>query len=402
LRNGLKLYVSSNLELVSGTAELEFGDGAKVILEGPTKLVIDGASRGRLSHGKLYAKVPPRAAGFTIQTPASTIVDLGTEFGVEVDRLGREQIHVFKGRVQLATTKFNDDGQAVVSSIELDAGQAALVEPQAPGIRAIAADERQFSARGFQVENLIDDAELIVGPAYVRDVVASRPLAYWRFENEQNGWVRNEMGSRWPVRLNGVRLVGPEENRHAAFQDNAFKQWIEPEGRLDGLQGDAFSIELWVKPQRFADAELVLGYDGEGSNETASLALSLLGEGNETTPEKRLRFLHRNPPGPEDGVNAFSEATYALQRWHYLVAVKRGAEMSLYVNGKLVGSASDPTSLGRAQHLLIGRLATEFKSEPQPPRQLVGDLDEIAIYNRALSEEVIQRRFELVRDGPAP
>jgi hypothetical protein len=236
----------------------------------------------------------------------------------------------------------------------------------------------------------------------VRDVVASRPLAYWRFENEQNGWVRNEMGSRWPVRLNGVRLVGPEENRHAAFQDNAFKQWIEPEGRLDGLQGDAFSIELWVKPQRFADAELVLGYDGEGSNETASLALSLLGEGNETTPEKRLRFLHRNPPGPEDGVNAFSEATYALQRWHYLVAVKRGAEMSLYVNGKLVGSASDPTSLGRAQHLLIGRLATEFKSEPQPPRQLVGDLDEIAIYNRALSEEVIQRRFELVRDGPAP
>jgi hypothetical protein len=89
------------LELLSGTAELVFGDGARVILEGPASFTTQDAGRAMLERGRLAARVPPRARGFTIVTPTVEVVDLGTEFGVNVSKQGVVEVAVLAGKVEI-------------------------------------------------------------------------------------------------------------------------------------------------------------------------------------------------------------------------------------------------------------------------------------------------------------
>jgi hypothetical protein len=96
---GAKLRAGRRVLLDSGLVELTFVDGARTILEGPCKFVVDTGGAGTLEVGKLVAKVPQRAAGFAVDTPCVRAVDLGTEFGIYVDPDGDTVTHVFDGRV---------------------------------------------------------------------------------------------------------------------------------------------------------------------------------------------------------------------------------------------------------------------------------------------------------------
>ena len=67
---------------------------------------VDAGDGGYLSMGKLTGKVEvEKARGFSIRTPTAIVTDLGTEFGVEVDRTGATRSYVFRGmvRVQLCS-----------------------------------------------------------------------------------------------------------------------------------------------------------------------------------------------------------------------------------------------------------------------------------------------------------
>ncbi len=100
-----RLMQGQTLELESGLAEIAFDGGARVILQGPTKFILDHASRGHLITGRLAARLPDRARGFVVETALADIIDLGTEFGVEVVD-GAEQktasVVVFEGAVEVA------------------------------------------------------------------------------------------------------------------------------------------------------------------------------------------------------------------------------------------------------------------------------------------------------------
>ncbi len=88
------------LKLRTGIAVIEFYQGARVLLEGPAELEILSSAEAAFAQGKLSAHVPPQAQGFRIHTPEGTVVDLGTEFALQVDQ-GSAQVHVFKGEVEL-------------------------------------------------------------------------------------------------------------------------------------------------------------------------------------------------------------------------------------------------------------------------------------------------------------
>lgn len=99
----------------SGLAQIEFYQGARVIIEGPAEFEIVSSGEAACTRGKLRAEVPPQAKGFRIRTPKGTIVDLGTEFGLEVGR-DDAQVHVFKGEVEVhplaSTMQSLKEGQA--------------------------------------------------------------------------------------------------------------------------------------------------------------------------------------------------------------------------------------------------------------------------------------------------
>lgn len=87
-------------QLVAGTVELEFREGARVTLRGPARFSLRSSNHLHLTTGNLVANVPEEALGFTVTTPQSKVVDLGTAFGLAVDKTGRTDIHVLDGLVQ--------------------------------------------------------------------------------------------------------------------------------------------------------------------------------------------------------------------------------------------------------------------------------------------------------------
>lgn len=91
------------LKLKSGIALIEFYQGARVAIEGPAEFQLVSSGEATFTSGKLSATVPPQAVGFRINTPKGTIVDLGTEFGLDVSASNSE-VHVFKGEVELHKT----------------------------------------------------------------------------------------------------------------------------------------------------------------------------------------------------------------------------------------------------------------------------------------------------------
>jgi hypothetical protein len=92
---------TGELELVRGVAEVTFGGGAQVSLKAPAQLTVTSAGSARLHRGRVSAHVPPQAIGFRIQTPTTDVVDLGTDFSVEVNQANETQIWVHNGLVEL-------------------------------------------------------------------------------------------------------------------------------------------------------------------------------------------------------------------------------------------------------------------------------------------------------------
>jgi hypothetical protein len=89
------------LTLEKGAVKLRFDTNAKVVIEAPAKFEITTGDQIRLLSGRAYATIPPEAVGFSIKTFNSIIVDLGTEFGVQVDQGGNTELHVLKGKTTL-------------------------------------------------------------------------------------------------------------------------------------------------------------------------------------------------------------------------------------------------------------------------------------------------------------
>jgi hypothetical protein len=87
--------------LQAGIVSLTFESGAEVVIEGPAEYNPVSFNKMNFQSGKAFAHVPQTAIGFTIGTPESSIVDLGTDFGVAVDPVAGSEVHVYKGKVNL-------------------------------------------------------------------------------------------------------------------------------------------------------------------------------------------------------------------------------------------------------------------------------------------------------------
>lgn len=103
---------SQESRIGAGLIELTFASGTRALVEGPASFQITGENAIRLAHGKLVADVPKGAEGFSVTYPDGKIVDLGTEFGVEVARTGRSaNFGVFRGEIEFHPS--NDASQAI-------------------------------------------------------------------------------------------------------------------------------------------------------------------------------------------------------------------------------------------------------------------------------------------------
>lgn len=88
-----------NLELLSGSADLELDGGSRILLSGPAKIDMESSEQLVLHEGTLDAVIAPNDVGFCVSTPHARVVDLGTQFRVEVDKFGATSVNLRKGEV---------------------------------------------------------------------------------------------------------------------------------------------------------------------------------------------------------------------------------------------------------------------------------------------------------------
>ncbi|MGQ3685877.1 MAG: LamG domain-containing protein, partial [Candidatus Loosdrechtia sp.] len=79
----------------------------------------------------------------------------------------------------------------------------------------------------------------------------------------------------------------------------------------------------------------------------------------------------------------------SLNAWHHLVGVYNGSTLKLYVNGTEVNSIAASGSLDTSTYpLRIGTRAVDPVN-----RYFKGSIDEVRVYNRALSEQEVQSLY---------
>ena len=98
---GTLLEDGQQLRLTAGRALITFTSGAQIVIDGPTSLRLESPTEADFQSGKITAKVPTQAIGFTVNSPFATFVDLGTEFTLTLEREKAFELQVFDGLVEL-------------------------------------------------------------------------------------------------------------------------------------------------------------------------------------------------------------------------------------------------------------------------------------------------------------
>jgi hypothetical protein len=136
LLEGQRLPVGP-LHLERGLAVLRFDGGAAVVIEGPTEMEVESRGFARLTRGRITVRAPDEAAGFTVRTPASDVVDLGTEFAVVVEKSGATELHVLEGEITYAKAgTLQENGELLGAGHAVRFDQARESEPHAVPLNA--------------------------------------------------------------------------------------------------------------------------------------------------------------------------------------------------------------------------------------------------------------------------
>lgn len=367
------------LRLRSGIAQIEFYQGARVFLEGPAELKLVSSGEATCTRGKLRAEVPPQAKGFRINTPTGQIVDLGTEFGLEIAE-GDAEIHVFKGEVELhspsAAMQSLTEGQAAsfASTPELrkadPAGFASLNDLDARSELS----ERSKFARWLDQSREWNEAPALRLRFDFQDSSESRSLtnratsdsAYADGSIVGASWTEG----RWPGKgalefrqvSDRVRLSVPNEVSHLTLTT-----WVRVNG-LDRTFNSLFMSEGWgerrIHWQITRDGKIRLGVAGPGDKRHSDYDTPVV-----FTPERFGRWIHLAVVFDPDSM-----------------------EVRHYVDGDRVATLSlkdaSPLRIGIAE---LGNWNDRRGADSVAIRHLSGAIDEFCLWERALSEREIAK-----------
>jgi ferric-dicitrate binding protein FerR (iron transport regulator) len=381
---------SGPIHLLSGLAEVRFQNGVSVVLQGPAQFEVRTGSLGELTAGKLTAMVPKGGEGFAVQTPSARIVDLGTEFGVDVNADQQTHAEVFRGHVRAEVSPATSDAPL---SKTLEVNQAVLIARGAKSIQLTAPTPLAF----VRIAELQNQAQSRPSAAE-RWLVCSDSLrhdpgivAYYTFDNARE--VPDRLLNR------AAATAGRFDGQLGDDQTGHDPHWST--GRWSGkgaLDFDASRrtcvslppIPMFVDSPTITVAAWVLPKD-------PSRTMHILDEAREA--QKRLDFVWLGAHAAVqtygiyfDRGGGYRNAFRILpqeRRWTFLV-VTADAEgmMRFYVDGQERAAISGPLRKGSPSPLVIGRPAWERAGIGS--QVLDGSMDEFALFNRVLSAEEIQ------------
>jgi hypothetical protein len=123
------LAKGSRLILRQGVVELTLASGVTAFFEAPADLTLQSNERILQHHGRIRFQVPEGASGFQVLTPDLLITDLGTEFGVLASAENPDEVHVFKGKVEVANRHGLHKTELLTGQVARVAGPAGHLGP---------------------------------------------------------------------------------------------------------------------------------------------------------------------------------------------------------------------------------------------------------------------------------
>jgi hypothetical protein len=373
------------LRLKAGVLQVEFFNGAHVVLEGPGELQVVSAKEAFCNSGKLSAEAPPSAHGFRIRTPQMNLVDLGTAFGLAVSGNGTV-VHVFKGEVELqeksAAKQSLKEGEAAsvgsggtmrhfpasrgefMSAADLDrfvlADQRLCHENWRTASAQISADRSLIVHFDFESVALLDRTlcNLAANAAVVGDatIVGCSP--------GQGRWL-NKHALEFSGVSSRVLLNVPGE-----FKSLTLAAWV----RVNSLENNYNSLFM-------CDAF------NPGAPHWQILCTGVV----------RLGVANRDPAAHAEYDTPVIFTPERLGQWVHLAVVYDAAakQVTHFVNGEVVKRQrllfETPLRLGPTQ--LGNWNRGEYTSDATPIRNFSGRMDEFEFYRRSLSETEIRRLY---------
>lgn len=389
---------AGRLNLIEGAVELTFDDGAQVVLEAPVEVELVSASRLWLQRGKMVAKVPEEAIGFTVSTAAGSIVDLGTEFGVGVTDTGDTQVQVMQGVVALAAKSSGEN----VPRLTLTEGQARYIQAEGSQISKLEFDEQAYLRN-------------VPSSPYELAVMRDRPFAYWRFDGTGNAVEsigRVESNSPLGSGVSLVGLAGQAQVGSAAAEFSGAHDGIMLSDLASELLKRDFTLEAWVKPieipestgamrilSNFYSSAGIRGGWGFGVADERFVGAQI--------PRRVLLFTMH---GVYDSI---STQTMTFGEWtHLAVTVDSRAQPAMYINGSEViefcrdwktnkdsykpipkNANYTDVDVTSKNPFLIGR-HPPIANEGNPPEAWHGSIDELAVFTRVLTPAEILEHYQ--------
>lgn len=390
------------LQLVSGAAQVDFFSGATMLMDAATEVNLVSAWEAECVRGKVTMHVPPPAIGFRLILPGMKVVDLGTEFGVEVDG-SDSSLHVFDGEVEAYVPGSNMQVVREGESLETSNSQSPVSGQATPDDFPSA---KQFEQR---IDAFHQQKSVKWWASMKRVRTDARVLGCYLFKRWDD--------DRWNRLVNSFSLPRvPSRNGSAVgtrwvegrWPTKAAMEFKSPGDRVRINPGDAMydglTLACWVRidglDRKYNALLLSDGYeDGEPHwqiDETGRLLFSVSYWRPASSEEPKTEAYRENqryytPPIMVPGG----------RRWHH-VAVTYSAttgEAIQYLDGQEVSrEISEHHQSGRKITFgpcEIGNWGLPRENATFPIRNLNGRVDEFLIYQEPLSSDEITDLYRL-------
>ncbi len=180
-------------------------------------------------------------------------------------------------------------------------------------------------------------------------------------------------------------------NANSAYNFDGSSGYIEIGTSLDFPSWTSYSVSLWFLNDGGGDWSS--GYGQKIIDKTVywhDFYLSL-GPINPTRQDGEIRFKTHEGVGPVSTHGTYlidSTADFRDSAWHHVVINKDGSDGELWVDGELSESADDVKTVYNNTSLLFGY---SLSSDSLQRRYWSGDIDDIRIYDQAISEVDVKR-----------
>lgn len=373
-------------ELLSGLIEIEYDSGALLLVQAPATFELVDDASVRLEDGQVSAHVPQAAIGFRIDSPGATVIDMGTDFAVQAVRDQESEVHVFQGEVLVDL--HGDKGKSS-DPLRLVTGEATRVDFLTGMPSGIDIDSQQFLRTLREAES-----------EYAEAVLRLDPAIYYRMEPCSDGSRLVDSGPAGAhAKIHPGRAKSPVWTAGkfgAAFElGGTAMQTYAAAASYPQAEGDEISVVGWVYARsRPRWASIAKNWAG-GDYDRGQFHFGL----NHDSGELEAHIVDSS--GREIAVR--DSQALPLRSWHHVAFVADGQMLRLYRNGREV-DAQPYERLHRDPRITALAIGTKLNLSGNSPEERDynmwdGRLDELAIFNHALTADEVLSLYEIAGKG---